>query len=134
MAEKQVYTDDFKETFCSLLEQIPNITAVARLMGVSPRGVMKERKSDAQFNKDIVECIEVGYDTIEEEARRRAVDGVQKPVFYQGEKVDSVTEYSDTLLKELLKAYKPKKFNPAAKIDFGSNEKVHMTINFGGDQ
>lgn len=50
---------------------------------------------------------ELGCDYLEMEARRRAVDGVDKPVFHNGEQCGTVTQYSDTLLIFLMKARKP---------------------------
>ena len=49
-------------------------------------------------------------ETLESEARRRAVSGVRKPVYYQGDVVGLVREYSDTLLIFLLKAALPEKY------------------------
>ena len=46
-------------------------------------------------------------DLLEEEARRRAVEGVTEPVFYKGKKCGTVKKYSDALLTLLLKGAKP---------------------------
>ena len=43
------------------------------------------------------------------EARRRALTGVEQPVYYKGEAVGRIAKYSDTLLIFLLKAHWPKK-------------------------
>ena len=48
---------------------------------------------------------------IEAEARRRAVDGVDEPVYYQGKEVGTVRRYSDVLLIFLLKGLRPQRFN-----------------------
>ncbi|MHC5536960.1 hypothetical protein ACYOEI_01645 [Singulisphaera rosea] len=49
-------------------------------------------------------------DTLESEARRRALDGVEKPVFYRGQKCGAIREYSDALLMFLMKAARPERF------------------------
>ena len=49
-------------------------------------------------------------EVLEEEARRRAVDGVEKPVYQNGKLVGHVREYSDTLLIFTLKARAPDKY------------------------
>mgnify|MGYP006303842671 CR=1 FL=1 len=49
-------------------------------------------------------------DRLEAEARRRAVQGVEEPVFYKGEIVGYKLKYSDGLLKFLLKGNAPEKF------------------------
>lgn len=49
-------------------------------------------------------------DRLEQEARRRAIEGVEKPVFYKGEECGRVQEYSDTLLIFLMKGAMPDKY------------------------
>ena len=55
-------------------------------------------------------------DFLEDEALRRAVEGIQKPIFYKGEHVDNVTEYSDLLLIVALKGAKPEKYRENARL------------------
>jgi hypothetical protein len=47
---------------------------------------------------------------LEDEAKRRACNGVLKPVFQGGKKVGVVREYSDTLLIFLLKCWHPARY------------------------
>lgn len=47
---------------------------------------------------------------LEEEARRRAVEGVEEPVFHKGEVCGVITKYSDTLLIFLMKGAMPEKY------------------------
>ena len=133
MAELKT-TPEFKEAFIKLLGDLPNITAVSRLLGITVNNVMEARKKDPEFDQAVKDAISEGYDMIEEEARRRAVDGVLEPVFYRGEQIGDVRRYSDTLLIFLLRGCKPKKYNPGVQVKFGeNNEKVSMTFNLGGD-
>ncbi len=46
-------------------------------------------------------------DGIESEAHRRAVDGVDVPVFHGGVQVGAIRRYSDALLALLLKRWRP---------------------------
>lgn len=55
-----------------------------------------------------------GTDVIEDEAFRRAVKGVEKPVYRAGEVVGHVADYSDTMLMFLLKARRPDRYGPAS--------------------
>ncbi len=52
----------------------------------------------------------MGADALEDEAMRRAIDGVEKPVFRGGEVVGHVRDYSDSMLMFLLKSRKPEVF------------------------
>ncbi len=58
-----------------------------------------------------------GTDRMEDEARRRAVDGVEESVFYQGEQVSTVRRYSDTLLIFMLKARRPETYRERSDIN-----------------
>lgn len=55
-------------------------------------------------------ALEHGTDALEDEAVRRAVEGVIKPVFHQGKRVGTLRVYSDSLLMFLLRARRPEKF------------------------
>lgn len=48
--------------------------------------------------------------TLEDEAVRRAHQGLRKAIYYKGKVVGHETEYSDTLMLALLKANAPEKF------------------------
>jgi len=61
----------------------------------------------------------------EEEAHRRAVDGVKEPVYYKGARVDTIAKYSDKLLELLLKADQPAKYREHVK-----HEHDHRTVTF----
>lgn len=49
-------------------------------------------------------------EALETEARRRAVDGVDEPVFYEGQVVGTKRRYSDTLLIFMMKGAMPHKY------------------------
>ena len=133
MADKKT-TEEFKEAFVTLLGSLPNITACCRLLNIAVQNVRIARINDPKFDEDVKAAIEEGVDMLEEEARRRAVDGVLKPVFFQGEPCGNVREYSDQLLIALLKANRPKKYNPGVNVKFGGDgDKVKMSFNLGGD-
>jgi len=132
MADTKI-TPEFKDMFVSLLQDIPNITVVCKLAGIDPSNISRARQNDPEFDKAVLEAREFGYDMVEEEARRRAVDGVLEPVFYKGEEIGNIRRYSDQLLSQLLKAYKPKKFNPGVKLGIGEGEKTTLTLILDGD-
>jgi hypothetical protein len=68
---------------------------------------MKWPEHDEEFAMRWRDAIEEGIDRLEDEAIRRARDGVKRPVFYMGQVVGHVQEYSDSLLKFLLEAKRP---------------------------
>jgi hypothetical protein len=126
-------TPEFKEAFIDMLQQLPIITEVCKILQVSPSSVMDERDRDLEFDRRVKEAQGIGYGGLEAEALRRARDGVLEPVFHQGMEVGRVRKYSDKLLMFLLRGYKPARFNPGVKIDAGGTEKVTLNFNFGGE-
>jgi hypothetical protein len=61
-------------------------------------------RDDPEAARRIRAAQQVGYLGLEAEAKRRAVDGVEEDVYYQGEVVGKKRVYSDTLLALMLKA------------------------------
>lgn len=62
---------------------------------------------------------------LEDEAHRRAFEGVDKPVFYQGDECGTIREYSDTLAIFLLKAHNPEKYRENSKVELEANIRVN---------
>jgi hypothetical protein len=102
--------------FLDNLRESCNIAASARSVGVSSSAVYALREKDADFRTSWDEALEDSYDMLEGEARRRAFEGVEEPVFYQGEEVGRVTKYSDGLAQFLLKGYRRRKFGDKTEI------------------
>lgn len=99
-----------RETFLDVLAETANVSLAAQAAGIHRRTAYVWKDKNAQFAKAWAEAEEKAADTLEEEARRRAVEGVQEPVFYQGQEVGQVRRHSDTLLIFLLKARRPEKY------------------------
>lgn len=116
MANRPKWTSQKKGRFLSELRKNPNVTLAAKTIGMSRCMMYVYRDEDEGFKKEWDEAIEEGLDLMEEEVRRRAYDGVNELVFYQGKKCGSVQKYSDTLLMFLLKRYRPE-FRDSVKID-----------------
>lgn len=72
-------------------------------VGVSDETVAAHRKKDAEFDAACEDALHTYRKRFIDELVRRGVDGVEKPVFHNGEVVGHVTEYSDRLLLEHLK-------------------------------
>ena len=68
------------------------------------------RDNDEEFASEWDRAKKIGLDTLEDEATRRAFEGVDKPIVYQGVITGTMREYSDTLLVFLLKGGKPDKY------------------------
>lgn len=95
-----------------------DMVEAARYSGVSTMFITRWMKDDAEAAERLKEAQQVGYLGLENEARRRAVDGVEEDVFYKGEVVGKKVNYSDSLLSKLLEA-NVQKFSK--KADQGGN-------------
>lgn len=73
-------------------------------------------KLDVEYSRAFSDVKEEYIEKLEAEADRRAVEGVDRPVFYDGNVVGHIREYSDTLLIFRLKALKPEKYRESYHI------------------
>lgn len=107
-------TQKKKEKFLALFRQTGVVSYAAQ--GVANRAtVYKWLKEDPEFEKQFDDAKEEAAELMELEARRRAVQGVDKPVYQKGECVGYIREYSDTLLMFMLKGAKPEKYADRVK-------------------
>jgi len=87
------------------------LSLAAARAGVSSSTVVKHRKMEPEFDAAVIEARDLGVEAVlVEEARRRAVDGVDEPVFggqWKDEVVGYIKRYSDGLLKMLICGAKP---------------------------
>lgn len=83
-------------------------------------GVHKARHFEWKRKALYVECFEearrLTLGALEDEAQRRAVDGVVEPVFYRDKLVGHKRRYSDSLLIRLLEANGPARFGPKPEL------------------
>lgn len=87
-----------------------NVTEACKIASIGRTTVFTWSKDDPEFKARLNEAIDKGLDVLEDEARRRAVIGVDEPVFYKGDICGYVRKYSDTLLIFLLNGGKPEKY------------------------
>lgn len=100
----------WERVFLAALSQtgvVRDATAVARIDRTT---AYKARANDPVFAEAWDVACEDAADAAEAEAWRRAVEGVDKPVFQGGLCVGTIREYSDGLLTLILKARRPEKY------------------------
>ena len=94
----------------ALLSEYGNVTRAAEESELSRPYLYQVRGEDEFFSAEWEKAAKVGAARLEDEARRRAVEGWEEPVWYQGDQCGTVRKYSDTLLICLLKAHHPEKY------------------------
>jgi hypothetical protein len=96
-----------KDKFIDVLAASCNVSEACRAAGIARSTAHDWRAVDAEFMRRWDEAIETAKDALEAEARRRAVEGWQEPVYQQGRQVGTIQRYSDRMLEVLLKGHKP---------------------------
>lgn len=110
-----------RDVFLVELAARGNVSAASAVAGMSRVWFYAERESDADFAAAWDAALETAIDAMELEARRRAVEGVEKPIVGRiGKDQDGVIvyvrEYSDSLMTLLLKAHRPDKYRERQDI------------------
>lgn len=99
-----------KRAFLAAYAECGTVTHAAEIAGISRRMVQYWKKDDPEFAEAFRVAEEKAADRLEQEARRRAIEGVPQPVFYKGRKVGTIQKYSNNLLMFLLKGARPEKY------------------------
>ena len=115
-----------KAAFLEAFARIGTVTHACRELGIDQSTPYQWVNRDKEFAKKFDDAKKAVAESLEQEAIRRARDGVEEPVFYQGKQTGTIQKYSDTLLIFLLKAWDEKysdrqktELSGELKIDFG---------------
>jgi hypothetical protein len=108
-----------KRAFLAAFAKSGNVTKAAELSNVNRLTVYDWRANDPAFVAAMEVARDEAGDRLEAECERRAVEGVDEPVFYQGCVCGTIQRYSDTLLIFLTKGAKPEKYRENIKQEIG---------------
>lgn len=92
------------------------VTFSAKAAGYRLRHVYSRREADEEFAKQWTEAYEAGTAAYEDEMHRRAVEGVDRPIYQNGKKVGVVRDYSDNLLHVALKMRAPERYRENVNV------------------
>lgn len=114
--------DEWQAAFLEALTATGNVSESSKEAQVSRMFVYEQRRADQVFAAAWDDALDQASDLLEKEARRRAHDGWDEPVFGSmgtglgsGE-VGTVRKYSDTLLIFLLKGARPEKYRDRHEV------------------
>ncbi len=119
-----------KRAFLAAVAEVGNITEAAKVAGVNRKDHYRWLQKDPSYPELFEAAMQEAADLMEAEARRRAVEGVDEPVFYQGYECGSVRKYSDTLLMFLLKGVRPEKFRENVKQEISGPNGTPVNVIF----
>jgi hypothetical protein len=114
-----------RRVFLDVLAKTGRVAEAARACGYTDTAALQaHRRNDEDFAEAWSQALEAAAHVFEEEATRRAIDGVHEPVYYKGEVVGYKLNHSDPLLMFMLRGLKPDTYR--------ENARGHdMNINFG---
>ena len=120
----------YKKKFLDHYRECGNMKLACELIGINRRMIFRWKEHDEAFllafNEANIEALE----SLEAEAWRRAVKGVEHetPLLHKGEVVTKIveTKYSDRLLELLLKARAPEKYRE--RLDVRTQTEVPFVI------
>ncbi len=110
MANRTTRTPKKDALFLEALHNGASISSAAKSAAYGRTSIYQWRKDNPDFAFAWDEAVDCGTDLLEDEALRRAKDGVDEPRFYEGKVCGYVRRYSDTLIIFLLKARRPEKY------------------------
>lgn len=127
-------TQDQKDIYLLALRETGLEATSAQAAGVTLRKVQREYEADEAFHEDCLDAKELMADKFEAEAMRRAVEGVEKGIYYQGDRVESEVQYSDSLLTKLLTGRRPEVYGDKREITGKGGGAIQVVIeDFSGD-
>ncbi len=107
-----------KRAFLAAYSKLGTVTHAADAAGIDRRSHSNWMHGDPKYREAFASAGEMAVQHLEREARRRAIEGTEKPVYQNGRLVGTIREYSDTLLIFLLKGARPERYR----------ERVDMTV------
>ncbi len=117
----QRWTRAARQRFLETLRATGNVSAAARAVGLARSSAYRLRRRDAAFAAAWDDAEQEAVDLLEQEARRRALDGVAEPLMGGGKlirdddgRVMTIRRHNDRLLEMLLKAHRPERFRDRA--------------------
>jgi hypothetical protein len=117
-----VITEDVITAYLDHLECHGLLAKAALHVGGRPSQFRSLRDRSPEFAAAVEDSLQIFKENVEEELRRRAMDGIEKGVYFQGVRRDTEIQYSDSLLTLLVK-----KVNP----DYNEKSKAEVSITGG---
>lgn len=115
-----IRTPEKREQFLTALDEFNgNVSKALESAKLSRSAAYDWKNEDEDFSSAWEDIVEATTERLESEAWRRAHNGVERGVYYQGERVATEREYSDSLLMFTLKARKPEKYRDNVKHELG---------------
>lgn len=120
----EVKADRARELILKVLKDGYSIQRACRAAHISRGTYYRWLGEDEEWAKQVADAIDDGTDFYEDEARRRAVEGVSKMIVSAGRRMGYEQQYSDQLMQFMLKARRPEKYRENSTVDLNANINV----------
>lgn len=114
------HTTEKAFAFLAALTEVGSISRACLLSGFPRKTAYELRGRDESFAAAWDEARRIGMEAVEDEAIRRAHEGVLEPVYFMGICIDQVRKYSDTLMIFLLKGAMPHKYRDQSTVELST--------------
>lgn len=101
-------TDAVRQRYLILVARTGQVCASAYAVGLNKATIYRHRDAEPEFDAAVSEAQERYRDWVDAEIRRRGIEGIEEPVFYQGRVVGWVRKFSDQLALAHAKAHDPR--------------------------
>lgn len=119
-----------RERFLTALARTGNVSQAAHYARINRDTAYAWRDAEPAFAAAWQDALDQAGEFLEHVAWRRAVRGVEEPVYQGGELVGTVQKYSDTLLIFLLKAANPAKFRESVRHEHTGESGGPINVQF----
>lgn len=99
-----------RDAFLKAFAETGTLTHAAEAAGCDRSAHYYWMEHDPEYPALFTEAAHRANDSLEREARRRAIEGTEEPIYHNGRVVGAVHKYSDTLLIFLMKGALPSKY------------------------
>ena len=103
------------ESFCLHLSRTGSITYAAARAGLDRRRLYRLKAEDEEFAAQWDEALQLGVERLQDDAMRRALDGVERPVWRGGKRVGSIRQHDNRLMQFLLRAHRPETYGDKSR-------------------
>ena len=112
------WTADRQEAFLKVLASCGCVSHACRAVGMSRESAYQlyNRPAASGFRRGWDAALDCSLPLVEDQAWSRAVNGVPRPIFYQGEQVGEYRHYDERLTMFLLRFRRPHRYGDVPKL------------------
>ncbi len=126
---KDGWTPVRRKKFLETLANTCNVSAACHAAGMSSGAIYPLRQRDAAFRAAWGDALREGYFRLETAMLDRAINGVPKPIYYHGDKIDTVQEFNEPHCGRMLARHQAAALaSPDGVLDDATIAEARLTI------